>query len=679
MKKIVSFVISICMMISGFSAFAEKPTYNDIQNHWAKDVIENWSSYEIINGYEGNFLPDKSITRGEFATIINRIFNFDEPSQNTFDDLDENYYTNHILCLNNQGIMTGFENNIRPNDYITREEAGAILYKALKLKEYEALPESFHDENEISDWAKPYMLSLVNEGYFNGYNGYLRPKDNITRAEAITLLDNGIAIINESIDKGEFEKVCIVNSDNLTLNDCVFQNDVFVTSNVTTLIMENVSANETLYVFSASDKCVALKNCMINDMDVIHEESVYIEPLQEDEANNDSDIETEDDFADDSSGSSEGEWGSNTEGSSGGSSSGSSNNGLDEDSQDSPSNDSDENSKDESEDNDAENDDSLNPDDENNDEDSEKIEIPEELKPTIETTLQDGLLQKNSKKVFDVIAKDVSGNKIDCKVRCNDINIEPSWDDETKTSFTLEFQDSGEYVVEITATDYDGISQTKTYNITYEMAEYGEPIGKATVCIEAFTIGGGYIVAPIEIDVLEGVNCAYLLDEFLADNNLSYMSTGSLDGGFYLATISDVPEFTPVICETLLSALTDAGFDVQLESYTPNELSEFDFTQGSGWMYCVNGVFPNVGFSEYYLQDGDVMRIQFTLAYGSDIGGASGAGYAYAGDFYEMVNRDELTKIIANIGVENCQEYMELISKPDLTEDELSDLLNQLR
>jgi len=44
-----------------------------------------------------------------------------------------------------------------------------------------------------------------------------------------------------------------------------------------------------------------------------------------------------------------------------------------------------------------------------------------------------------------------------------------------------------------------------------------------------------------------------------------------------------------------------------------------------------------------------------------------------------MVNRDELTKIVANIGVENCQEYMELISKPDLTEDELSDLLNQLR
>lgn len=679
MKKIVSFVILICMMIRGFSAFAEKPTYNDIQNHWAKDVIESWSSYEIINGYEGNFSPDKSITRGEFATIINRIFNFDEPSLSTFDDLDENYYTYHILCLYNQGIMTGYENNIRPDDYITREEAGTILYKVLALEEQNSIKKEFNDENEISGWAKPYMISLVNRGYFNGNNCYLRPKDNITRAEAITLLDNGITILNKSVDKGEFDKVCIANSDNLTLNDCVFKNDVFVTSNVTALILENVSVNETLYVFGKSDRCVTLKNCMINDMDVIHEKSVYIEPLQKDETNNDSDIETEDDFDDDSSDGFEDDWTDNTEDSSYGSSSGSSNSGLDEDTQDSAYNDLNENSKDESEDNDAQNDGTLNPDVENNDEDSEKLEIPEELKPIIETTLEDGLLQKSSKKVFDVIAKDSYGEKIECKVRCNDINIEPSWDDETKTSYTLEFQDSGEYVIEITVIDSNGISQTETYSITYEPTEYGEPIGKAIVCIEAFTVGGGYIVAPIEIDVLEGVNCAYLLDEYLADNNLSYTSTGSLDGGFYLATISDITEFTPVICETLLSALTDAGFDVQLESYTPNELSEFDFTQGSGWMYCVNGIFPNVGFSEYYLQDGDVMRIQFTLAYGSDIGGASGAGYSYAGDLYEMVNRDELTKIVANIGVENCQEYMELISKPDLTEDELSDLLNQLR
>ena len=157
------------------------------------------------------------------------------------------------------------------------------------------------------------------------------------------------------------------------------------------------------------------------------------------------------------------------------------------------------------------------------------------------------------------------------------------------------------------------------------------------------------------------------------------MSTGSLDGGFYLSAIQDILDFVPDIPDVILTALSDAGYIVEEEGYSPNQLSEFDFTQGSGWMYCVNNRFPNVGFSEYYLQDGDVMRIQFTLAYGSDIGGVSGAGYTYAGDFYEIVNRDELTKRLVSFGLENCTEYMPQITKPDLTDAELQTLLSQLQ
>ena len=71
---------------------------------------------------------------------------------------------------------------------------------------------------------------------------------------------------------------------------------------------------------------------------------------------------------------------------------------------------------------------------------------------------------------------------------------------------------------------------------------------------------------------------------------------------------------------------------IQLEStYTPlyesyyvegiNYLYEFDGGPGSGWMFKVNGWFPNYGCSSYYLSDGDVIEWVYTCDYGADVGG----------------------------------------------------------
>ena len=71
--------------------------------------------------------------------------------------------------------------------------------------------------------------------------------------------------------------------------------------------------------------------------------------------------------------------------------------------------------------------------------------------------------------------------------------------------------------------------------------------------------------------------------------------------------------------------------DIQLEfSYTPiyesyyiegiNYLYEFDGGNLSGWMYKVNGWFPNYGCSSYYLSDGDVIEWVYTCNLGKDVG-----------------------------------------------------------
>ena len=51
-----------------------------------------------------------------------------------------------------------------------------------------------------------------------------------------------------------------------------------------------------------------------------------------------------------------------------------------------------------------------------------------------------------------------------------------------------------------------------------------------------------------------------------------------------------------------------------------NNLYEFDVGELSGWMYSVNGWFPNYGCSRYALKDGDVVEWVYTCDLGTDVG-----------------------------------------------------------
>ncbi len=55
-----------------------------------------------------------------------------------------------------------------------------------------------------------------------------------------------------------------------------------------------------------------------------------------------------------------------------------------------------------------------------------------------------------------------------------------------------------------------------------------------------------------------------------------------------------------------------------------NQLYEFSCGELSGWMYKVNGVFPNFGCSKYKLANGDVVEWVYTCDLGRDVGGYMG-------------------------------------------------------
>lgn len=86
------------------------------------------------------------------------------------------------------------------------------------------------------------------------------------------------------------------------------------------------------------------------------------------------------------------------------------------------------------------------------------------------------------------------------------------------------------------------------------------------------------------------------------------------------------------VFDVLKRACSAAGLQIEY-SYTPmygsyyiegiNHLYEFDCGNESGWMYQVNGWFPNYGCSEYALSDGDVIVWRYTCSgLGADVGGS---------------------------------------------------------
>lgn len=112
------------------------------------------------------------------------------------------------------------------------------------------------------------------------------------------------------------------------------------------------------------------------------------------------------------------------------------------------------------------------------------------------------------------------------------------------------------------------------------------------------------------------------------ENLLKYIPK---DGTIFAAT-----QWTGTTENTVFDALSAVcrNNGIQMESaYTPgfnsyyveaiNYLYEFDGGSLSGWMYTVNGEFPNYGSSSFYLSDGDKIVWRYTCDLGQDIGGAN--------------------------------------------------------
>ena len=164
-----------------------------------------------------------------------------------------------------------------------------------------------------------------------------------------------------------------------------------------------------------------------------------------------------------------------------------------------------------------------------------------------------------------------------------------------------------------------------------------------TFVVEANTLGGGLIRQPIRVPIIKGDNFATITDRALGGSS-NYTSTGTFEENFYLSGIKIQTPFTTNVDQIIQTNLGMTNQDfLNIGRANHDLLLEFDYSPMSGWMYRINNSQPDVGASAKVPQAGDVIRWQFTLALGADLGGGWDAAY------FEAANKDGLLTAVAKI------------------------------
>lgn len=170
-----------------------KINFTDVsQDYWAYSQIQDFVKKGYIEGYGDNtFRPKEPIKRNEFVKIFNNVFGLTNKSGIVFDDTKDNWAKDEIDIAVTNGVAQGIgANKFEPEEYITREAAVKMLANYMKIedKNHDKI-KRFPDYNEISDWARDAFEGNFENGYIKGTDeGKLAPKNNITRAEVVTLL-----------------------------------------------------------------------------------------------------------------------------------------------------------------------------------------------------------------------------------------------------------------------------------------------------------------------------------------------------------------------------------------------------------------------------------------------------------------------------------------------------------
>ncbi len=177
--------------------------YPDVPNgYWAADDINRLTDQCVVVGYPDDlFKPNRNISRAEVATMVVKGYNLENTQMTTegdFKDVPKHFWAYEEI---NKGVSADMiaghpDGKFHPNSPITRTEAMSIISKGINCPmdacKADEILSQYQDGKDVPTWAKEHVAKAIDNGALkdSASTNKIRPKDNATRAEVSSMLQN---------------------------------------------------------------------------------------------------------------------------------------------------------------------------------------------------------------------------------------------------------------------------------------------------------------------------------------------------------------------------------------------------------------------------------------------------------------------------------------------------------
>lgn len=164
----------------------------DVDSEEGKAIMKMYQHGYIKGDGNGFFRPDDSLTRAEFVTIINKMYDYTVEAENIFSDVStKDWFFKDVLRGVQASYIKGMgDGTFKPQNKVTREEVCVMLDRILGS---ERLPFVIEIKDTVSTWAKESVEKLISNRLFVLEDGgKFRATQPITRSEVCVALEKCI-------------------------------------------------------------------------------------------------------------------------------------------------------------------------------------------------------------------------------------------------------------------------------------------------------------------------------------------------------------------------------------------------------------------------------------------------------------------------------------------------------